>query len=548
LTSLFYMLRKTDQNETGLLRKIIGLSGRSSFKDYLYSTLAVVGTFLVATVLQFILPTPNLSLVFLFAVLLSAIRYGLWPSLYTVILSSMTFNFFFTEPKLTFHVYSSYDIITLIFYTIVAIITGNLAVRLKNQIEALQASSNRNAVMHEFSRKLSSALMLDDVMRGAVESTSQSFHLKAMIILPNSKKQGKLEIRASEPLELILEKKDWAAAEWAYKYDKPAGLGSETLPAAKWLFKPLRGPRGLIGLMGVAPFDEESEAFDTADQRRMLYAFCDQTALAIDRAKLSVDIEDSRLQNETERLRTALLSSISHDLRTPLSSIIGAATTLRDMYGNISKNNRDELLNMIQNEAERLNRFVQNLLDMTKLGHGAMEPKRDWIGDIRDVLGRATGRLQKVLGRHKVEYRINDDVANFFVDPILIEQVMVNILENAAKYSAPDTKIVIAVEREKDKAVIRITDQGYGIPDEDKEKVFDMFYRVRAGDSKVAGTGLGLAICRGIIESHGGTIHAESAFLNKGTVIVITFPIKMANKKTFSHLENPPPFEEGEEQ
>jgi two-component system sensor histidine kinase KdpD len=540
---------KYDRNETGLLRRIVGISGKFSLRDYFYSTLAVAGTLLLSLALQFVLPTPNLSLVFLFAVLFSAIRYGLWPSLYTVVLSSLTFNFFFTEPKLTFHVYDYFDIITLIFYTIVAVITGNLAVRLKNQIEALQASSNRNAVMHEYSRKLSSALTLDDVMREAVESTSESFQLKTVIILPSSKQPDKLEIKAMGPHEAILEKKDWAAAEWAFKYDKPAGLGSETLPAAKWLFKPLRGPRGLVGLMGVAPFEDKDEAFDTADQRRMLYAFCDQTALAIDRAKLSIDIEESRLQNETERLRTALLSSISHDLRTPLSSIIGAATTLSDMHKELGTKQREELLNMIQSEAERLNRFVQNLLDMTKLGHGAMEPKREWIGDIRDILGRASGRLSKVLNRHKIEYRIDDNVANLYVDPILLEQVMVNILENAAKYSPPDTKIVIAVEKAKDKAVIKITDQGYGIPDEDKEKIFDMFYRVRAGDSKAAGTGLGLAICRGIIESHGGKIHAESGFKNKGTVIVITFPMKMANKKTFSHLGNPPPpIEEDEEQ
>jgi two-component system sensor histidine kinase KdpD len=538
---------KYDRNESGFLRRVVGFSGRFYLKDYLYSTLGVAVTLLLSLGLQFILPTPNLSMVFLFSVLFSAIRYGLLPSLYTVVISSLTFNFFFTEPRLTLHVYDYFDIITLVFYTIVAVITGNLAVRLKNQIEALQASSNRNAIMHEYSRKLSSALTLDDVLLVAIESTSESFHLKTVIILPNPKHPEKLEIRAIKPLDAKVEKKDMAAAEWAYKYNKPAGLGSETLPSAKWLFKPLRGPRGLVGLMGVAPFEDKDAAFDTADQRRMLYAFCDQTALAIERAKLSIDIEESRLQNETERLRTALLSSISHDLRTPLSSIIGAATTLSDMHEELGVKQREELLNMIQSEAERLNRFVQNLLDMTKLGHGAMEPKREWIGDIRDILGRASGRLLKVLNKHNVEYCIDDDVANLYVDPILLEQVMVNILENAAKYSPLGTKIVIAVEKAKDKAVIKITDQGYGIPDEDKEKIFDMFYRVRAGDSKAAGTGLGLAICRGIIESHGGTIHAESALRNRGTVIVITFPIKMANKKTFSHLKNPPPLIEEDE-
>jgi two-component system sensor histidine kinase KdpD len=204
------------------------------------------------------------------------------------------------------------------------------------------------------------------------------------------------------------------------------------------------------------------------------------------------------------------------------------------MDKSLTAQNRKDLIGTILQEAERLNRFVQNLLDMTKLGHGAMEPKREWIGDIRDTLGRATARLQKVLAHHKVEFRIDDDVANLHADPTLIEQVMVNILENASKYSPPETRIVISLEKTRDKALLKITDQGFGIPEGDREKIFDMFYRVRAGDSQIAGTGLGLAICRGIIESHGGTIHAEAGFMDKGTVIVIAFPLAMARPKSFT--------------
>jgi two-component system sensor histidine kinase KdpD len=534
-----------DANESGLWGHILAFSGKSKLMDYALAVVSVAASLVAALPLQYILPTSNLSMVFLIAVLYTAIRSGLWPSLFSVVLSFMVFNFFFTEPYYALHVYRYHDIITLIFFTAVAILTGNLAVRLKSQIEALQVSAGRNAMMHDFSRKLSSALTLDDVIRDSVESTSESFNLNVMLILPDPKRAGQLTVVASEPLESRLEKIDWAAAEWAFKYDKPSGLGSETLPAASWLFKPLRGPKGLVGVMAVSPKNKNDAGFNTAEQKRMLSAFCDQVALALERANLSIDIEESRLQGETERLRTALLSSVSHDLRTPLSSIIGSATTLSHMDKSLTAQNRKDLIGNILHEAERLNRFVQNLLDMTKLGHGAMEPKREWIGDIRDILGRASNRLQKVLMHHKVEYRIDDDVANLHVDPALIEQVMVNILENAAKYSPPETRILISLEKAKDQALLKVTDQGFGIPEEDREKVFDMFYRVRAGDSKVAGTGLGLAICRGILESHGGTIHAEAGFMDKGTVIVIAIPLRMVRAKSFVQQGGPPP--EGEE-
>lgn len=522
----------------GVWRNFLIFAGRSKLEDYAYATLAVAASLLLALGLQYILPVANLSLVFLLAVLYTAIRSGLWPSLYAVFVSFLTFNFFFTEPHYTLFVYHRHDIVTLVFYLAVAVLTGNLAVRLKSQIEALQVSASRNATMYDFSRKLSGALSLDDVIRDAVEGTAQSFGIQSMLLLPDAKNEDQLVIVGCEPVESRLEKIDWAAAEWAFKNDKPAGLGCDTLPAAGWLFKPLRSPRGLVGVMAVAPQGKDEQmVFDSPEQRRMLYSFCDQTALAIERAKLSIDIEESRVENETERLRSALLSSVSHDLRTPLSSIIGSATTLSYMDKSLSAQNRAELIGNILQEAERLNRFVQNLLDMTKLGYGAVEPAREWVGDIRDLLGRATTRLQKVLAHHKVEFRIDDDVANLNIDPILIEQVIVNILENAAKYSEADTRIIVSLEKKKNEVFLKISDQGQGIPPEDREKVFDMFYRVRAGDSKIAGTGLGLAICRGIVEAHGGKIWAEDGFMNKGTLIVISFPASMAKSKSFGKQE-----------
>lgn len=543
-----------DKNEGSFMRHMQNFAGAFQIYDFIEPTVGVALAMIVSFILYHFLPGTSLSLIFLIPVLYAGVRHGLWPSLYTVFLGFAIYNFFFTEPRFTFHMYRYHDIATLILFVLVAVVTGNLAVKLKNQIEALRASARRTAQMHDFARKLASALTFEDILQETVVSIAIDLQCRAVILLPDEKDGSKLRLAAHYPEKPEeLGGTDWAAAEWSWKNGRPAGAGSDTLPASQWYFVPLKGPKGVIALVGTAAQvintrTEQADEFSlTSARRRSLLAYCDQAALAIEREQLSIDIEKSRLENETERLRTALLSSVSHDLRTPLSSIIGSATTLNHMKHSLSEKNRTELVNTILGEAERLNRFVQNLLDMTRLGHGAMEPKREWIGDIRDILGRATSRLQKVLNHHKVEFRIDDDVANLYADPSLIEQVMVNILENAAKYSPPETRIILSMEKSKDgRALLKITDQGYGIPEADREKIFDMFYRVRAGDSKVAGTGLGLAICRGIIESHGGTIHAEAGFMNKGTVIVISFPSQMARPKSFGHGDDAPPPEEQE--
>ena len=475
-------------------------------------------------------------------VLFAGVRYGLWPSLYTVFLSFAAYNFFFTEPKYTFSVHDYDDISTLLFFLLAATVTGNLAVRLKIQIEALQASAVRNAVMHDFSRRLSTALTLDDVVREITGGTAQALQVKSALLLPDRKFKDRLVLSASDPPDARMDKTDMAAAEWSFKSDKLAGLASDTLPGAKWLFTPMRSPHGIVGLMAIAPSDgKQTENFYNPEQTRMLNAFCDQAALAIERANLAIDIEESRIQSEAEKLRTALLSSISHDLRTPLSSIIGSATTLNDMHKSLTKEDRAELMQNILHESNRLNRFVQNLLDMTKLGHGNLHLNREWCGDVRDILGRATKRLQRELRNFRVVYKINNEVSNFYVDPVLFEQVLVNILENAAKYSKPETNIIVSTESLTDHAELRIADEGPGIPEADREKIFDMFYRVRSGDSTVAGTGLGLAICRGLVEAHGGTIRAEAGFRGRGTIIVISFPLKFAQRQAFYYGSTPEP-------
>jgi two-component system sensor histidine kinase KdpD len=257
----------------------------------------------------------------------------------------------------------------------------------------------------------------------------------------------------------------------------------------------------------------------------LLETLVDQVAVAIERTNLATDIEEARLLTETERLRSALLSSVSHDLRTPLVSIIGSATGLASCDGALSDADRAQLLQTILEESERLNRFVQNLLDMTRLGYGALQSNRDWV-DLREIVGRALKQMARPLASLKVEVQIPEELPVLHVDPILIEQVLVNIFDNAAKYSPPGGRIEIAAGLDGERASVRVSDEGPGIPPEARDSVFDVFYRVRAGDKQAAGTGLGLSICRGLIEAHGGQIKALPGPGRRGTTIAFWLPVQ----------------------
>jgi two-component system sensor histidine kinase KdpD len=260
------------------------------------------------------------------------------------------------------------------------------------------------------------------------------------------------------------------------------------------------------------------------DQRRLFDALADQAALAIERTNLAGEIERQRLAAETERLRSALLTSISHDLRTPLASILGSATTLRSYGRTMDAAAQDELMRTIQEEAERLNRFISNLLDMTRLESGAIEPRAEMV-DLADVVGSALRRAGPVLAKHHVEVALAPDLPMLKLDPVLFEQVLFNLLDNAGKYAPADTRILVQACRQGEFVQLEIADEGAGIPPADIERIFDKFYRVHAADRKGAGTGLGLAICRGFVEAMGGTIAAGNRTGARGAVLTIVLPV-----------------------
>ncbi|GGF27139.1 two-component sensor histidine kinase [Aliidongia dinghuensis] len=469
------------------------------------------------------LPLPNISLVFLTAVLFAAVTSGLGPSLFAALLSVLAYNFFFLPPLYTFTIADPANVLALVAFMIVAVIASNLASRTRDQAITAARRANTTAELYAFSRKLAGTATLDDVLWATAYQVAFMLKVRVVMLLPDG--DGRLEVRAGYPPEDELDDADFAAARWTWDRNHPAGRGSDTLPGGKRLFLPLRTGRGAVGVIGI---DRDAPGpLLTPDERRLLDALADQAAIAIERTRLAEDIDEARLLAETERLRSALLTSISHDLRTPLASIIGAITSLRSYGERYGAETRGELMATVQDEAERLNRFVGNLLDMTRLESGALELKSDYV-DMSEIVGTALDRTAKIMHGHRVEIDLAVDLPMVKLDAVLMEQVLVNLLDNAAKYAPVGTTVKLEARHNDDEIVIDVVDEGPGIPQDALERVFDKFYRVRQGDRQRAGTGLGLAICRGFVEALGGRITATNRTDRAGAILRITFPKALA--------------------
>jgi two-component system sensor histidine kinase KdpD len=488
---------------------------------YLASAGSVVAAALVAKAATYFFALPNLSLIFLMAVLFSAVNWGLAPSIFASLFSAAIYNFFFIPPLYTFTIATGYEILSFCVFLVVAILTSNLAGRVRDQAETARRRMRTTLALYEFSRKLAGTFKLDDLLWALAHQVVTALRGNAMILLPEG---DALELKASYPPEDTLDAAAWAAARWSWTHGEPAGRGSGTLPTSGWYFLPLKSGRGTVGVVGLqrAPDQPQLEP----EERRLLEAILDQAAVAIERAELDRKIGEAKLLAETEKLRSALLSSISHDLRTPLASILGSASSLAESGHSFDEAGRRELLLTIQEEAERLNRFVGNLLDMTRLESGALPLNRDWIG-AGEVIGMALRRVERQMRELHVRLQVEAGLPLLRIDAALIEQALFNLLDNAAKFSPPGGTIKVKARQEGDRVVILVADQGPGIPTDDLERIFDKFYRVRAGDRQVAGTGLGLSICRGIVEAHGGTVVAQSPTgPTGGSRFVVRLPIE----------------------
>ncbi len=466
----------------------------------------------------------SVSLVFLMAVLASAIAWGLWPALFACLLSVLVFNFFFIPPLYTFSIGDPENAVALFFFALVAVVVSNLTAATRRQIVSARARAKTTAELYAFSRKLAAIGTLDDLLWATAYQVSAMLNVRTVLLLP-AKEGSSLDLACGYPPEDQIDEADMAAARWSWEHNRAAGRGADTLPGGKWLFLPLRTGSGPIGVIGI---DRDTPGpLLTPDERRLLDALAGQAAVAIERISLARGLAEARVLAETERLRGALLTSISHDLRTPLASILGTVSSLRTYADRYDAEQREELLATLQDEAERLNRFVSNLLDMTRLESGAIELKLDLV-DITEIVGAALERAGSVLARHRVEVMIASDLPMLRLDAILFEQVLFNLLDNAAKYAPPGSRIDVRARRDGDVVALEVADEGPGIPPGDLERVFDKFYRAQAQDRRRAGTGLGLAICRGFVEAQGGRIDAQNRRDRSGAVLTIRIPVPEA--------------------
>jgi two-component system sensor histidine kinase KdpD len=492
---------------------------------YLTSAGFVAAALGIGLGLKQFLAVSSISLVFLTAILGSAVRYGLLPSLFACIVSVLAYNFFFLPPLYTFTIADPENVVTLFFFLVVAIITSNLTAGMRSQAVTARSRAKTTAELYAFSRKLAGIVGLDDLLWATSYQIASMLRVRVVILLPEGDREddgGELVVRGGYPPEDELDTADLAAARWSWDHNRPAGRGADTLPGAKRLFLPLRTGRGTIGVLGI---DRDAPGpLLTPDEQRLLDALADQAAVAIERINLVADVDEVRVLAATERLRSALLTSISHDLRTPLASILGSVTSLRS-YGDLyDQHERDELIATIQEEAERLNRFVTNLLDMTRLEAGVLETKSAMI-DLSEVVGTALQRAARVLENHRVTVELEPDLPMVRVDFVLFEQVLFNLLDNAGKYAPAGSAITLRARRQGDSLVIEILDEGGGIPPEHLAHIFEKFYRIRRADRQRAGTGLGLAICRGFVEAMGGTVVAGNREDRAGAVFTITLPV-----------------------
>jgi two-component system, OmpR family, sensor histidine kinase KdpD len=466
---------------------------------------------------------PNISLVFVVPVLIAAARHGLVPSLWVSALSVLAYNFFFLPPLYQFTIHDPANVVALFFFMFVAIAASALAARTRSQTEAARREARTTAELYAFSRKIAGVIDLYDLLWIVVTHLARLLNAEVVILMPE---EGRLESRAAFPPDSEFNAADLAAARWSWDADHPTGKGTDTLPGGRWLFVPIRTSRSPVGVIGVLSLKNGREL--GASDRRLLEAVGNQAAVAIERVTLAADIDQARLGEERERLRSSMLTSVSHDLRTPLASIIGALSSLKSHRDRYDEPTRDELLGTALSEAERLDRFVGNLLDMTRLDAGAIVPKREPV-DAGDLVSTALRRAAPLLKDKVVVPSVAPDLPPLSLDFVLAEQALFNVLDNAGKYSPSGGRIEIDVRQAGQRIEIVVRDEGPGIPPEALGRLFDKFYRADS-DRRRAGTGLGLAIAKGFVEAQGGTIAARNRTDHgdtgrSGAEFVVSYPI-----------------------
>jgi two-component system sensor histidine kinase KdpD len=488
------------------------------WRAYLYSVAAVLACTAVARLASPHFAEANMIMVYLLGVLIVAIHFGRGPAVLAAVLSVAAFDYFFLPLHLALVADQAQYLITLAVMLTAALSTGTLMARIQRQAEKAHERERRTAALAALSRDLASLRGVPQLLAAAVQHISAVCATPVAVLLPDD--AMRLVVQAAAPTAAPLGPVDQRAAQWAYEHRRLAGAGTGTLPGATALYLPLVGAQCTVGVLGVRP--PQPHGPWPPEQIHFLDTLANQTAVAVERGLLVTEFERARRQIEGEKLRNTLLSSVSHDLRTPLAAIAGAASSLMEDTLGGEPVTRHALLQTIYEESSRLNRLVGNLLQMNRLESGTLVINKEWQ-PLEEVIGAALARLETQLAQRSVTTHLPPGLLMLPFDSVLVEQTLVNLLENAANYTSPHSAIEIGVEPGDGCVRVSVADDGAGLPPDELERVFAKFYR-GPNARQPGGVGLGLAICRAIVEAHGGRIWAENR-PGGGTCFTFTLPV-----------------------
>ena len=501
-------VRKAQAGRAGKGRRP-GYWGRPA--DYLWSLLMVAAITVLGRLLVEAIDLGNIALLFLVPVMFAAATFGLRAGLFAGLCASLAYNFFFLPPTGTLTVSNPENIISILVLLGVAVVTSQFAARVRAQADLAGSSARQNAALASFSRQLTASATQEELMQAICAEVARLLDVRAVLLRPSANGP---DLRAAYPPEDRLDQIELAAAQWAIDNEQAAGRGSSTLTASDWLFHPLSTTRGVLGVLGIAREDAGDPV--RSDQVPLLMSLLDQASIAFDRMALEEENLRAQAVGERDRLRSALLSSVSHDLRTPLTTIMTAAQEMK-------RHPSPALAEAIEVEARRLNRFVANLLDMARVEAGAL-PLKVEATDLFDAVAGAVHDTRASLQGHGVEVDIVPDIPLVKVDPVLLHHCLINLLDNAGRYADPGTPIVIRCRRLRDALLLSVIDQGPGIPPGQERRVFETFTRLEGSDRVRHGTGLGLAIVKGFAEAMGLSVEAGNNEAPHGACFTIRIP------------------------